>query len=251
MPTEHSGSRPGLVMLTVPAGSTVASLRTGRGPRTLTVPACDRTVHVLRSTSSSSSVQPRRAAKARTRKHDPSSSDDVPPRRRHGSGKDNVLFELARFHAPSTILLDELDGVSHRIELYLRGSGPSGELDHAMLRRLEKRILVDLPTKEARHAMVQFHLPRTINQGTGVEITTDLDYEHLAEDSSLCRAEIHSGKLQDGTGGFVTVNKQPMGMIFPGSTRNRAKSTFIVIHSKRLPKGDLKSFVVRRYDLCK
>ncbi|CAH1253301.1 KATNAL2 [Branchiostoma lanceolatum] len=124
-----------------------------------------------------------------------------------------VLFELARFHAPSTIFLDELESVMGQ-----RGSGPSGnehegsrrmktellvqmdglaksddlvfllaasnlpwELDHAMLRRLEKRILVDLPTKEARHAMVQFHLPRTINQGTGVEITTDLDYEHLAE----------------------------------------------------------------------
>ncbi|XP_078616336.1 katanin p60 ATPase-containing subunit A-like 2 isoform X4 [Branchiostoma floridae x Branchiostoma japonicum] len=131
-----------------------------------------------------------------------------------------VLFELARFHAPSTIFLDELESVMGQ-----RGSGPSGnehegsrrmktellvqmdglaksddlvfllaasnlpwELDHAMLRRLEKRILVDLPTKEARRAMVQFHLPKTINQGTGVEITTDLDYEHLAD-----RMEGYSG----------------------------------------------------------
>ncbi|XP_066278617.1 uncharacterized protein [Branchiostoma lanceolatum] len=43
-----------------------------------------------RSTSSGSSVQPRHATKARTRKHDLSSSDDVPPRRRHGSRRDNV-----------------------------------------------------------------------------------------------------------------------------------------------------------------
>ncbi|CAH1233701.1 CRISPLD2 [Branchiostoma lanceolatum] len=70
-------------------------------------------------------------------------------------------------------------------------------------------------------------------------------------DSSLCRAAIHSGKLQDVTGGFVTVSKRPMGMMFPGSTRNRVKSTFIVINSKSFPKLDMKSFVVKRYEFGK
>ncbi|XP_063036288.1 katanin p60 ATPase-containing subunit A-like 2 isoform X4 [Melospiza melodia melodia] len=55
-----------------------------------------------------------------------------------------VLFELARYHAPSTIFLDELESVMSQ-----RGTVP-GELDSAMLRRLEKRILVDLPSEEAR-----------------------------------------------------------------------------------------------------
>ncbi|CAH1266667.1 Hypp3490 [Branchiostoma lanceolatum] len=45
MPTENSGSRPGPVTPTDPAGRTVASLRTGRGLRTSTFLACDRTVH--------------------------------------------------------------------------------------------------------------------------------------------------------------------------------------------------------------
>ena len=55
------------------------------------------------------------------------------------------------------------------------------ELDHAMLRRLEKRILVGLPTKEARQKMIEHHLPPVISAtGHGLQITTDLNYEHLA-----------------------------------------------------------------------
>ncbi|XP_041090668.1 katanin p60 ATPase-containing subunit A-like 2 isoform X2 [Polyodon spathula] len=122
-----------------------------------------------------------------------------------------VLFDLARYHAPSTIFLDELESVmSHR------GTGPGGEhegsrrmktelliqmdglarsddlvfvlaasnlpweLDHAMLRRLEKRILVGLPTKEARQAMIKHWLPPLSNTG-GVELWTDLDYRLLGQ----------------------------------------------------------------------
>ncbi|CAK8676728.1 unnamed protein product [Clavelina lepadiformis] len=122
-----------------------------------------------------------------------------------------VLFELARFHAPSTIFLDELESVMSQ-----RGSGPGGEhegsrrmktellvqmdglaksddlvfvlaasnlpweLDHAMLRRLEKRIIVDLPTFEARRSMFQRFLPPCNKEG-GLVINTRLDYDKLAE----------------------------------------------------------------------
>lgn len=123
-----------------------------------------------------------------------------------------VLFELARYHAPSTIFLDELESVMSQ-----RGTSPGGEhegslrmktellvqmdglarsddlvfvlaasnlpweLDCAMLRRLEKRILVDLPNKGARQVMVQHWLPPVSNSG-GVELRTELDYAVLSQE---------------------------------------------------------------------
>ncbi|XP_062094573.1 uncharacterized protein LOC133800591 isoform X1 [Humulus lupulus] len=100
-----------------------------------------------------------------------------------------VLFEVARHHAPSTIFIDEIDAIisqrgearseheaSRRLktELLIQMDGLTRtdelvfvlaatnlpwELDAAMLRRLEKRILVPLPEPEARRAMVEELLP--------------------------------------------------------------------------------------------
>ncbi|RLN51910.1 hypothetical protein BBJ28_00002198 [Nothophytophthora sp. Chile5] len=96
-----------------------------------------------------------------------------------------MLFELARHHAPSTIFLDEIDslmgqresgggGQEHEasrrmktelliqmdglaktndVVFVLAASNLPWDLDAAMLRRLEKRVLVDLPSPEARHAL--------------------------------------------------------------------------------------------------
>ena len=50
-----------------------------------------------------------------------------------------------------------------------------------MLRRLEKRVLVDLPTKEARQAMFQQFLPPTvIQESNGLMLYADLDYVRLS-----------------------------------------------------------------------
>lgn len=124
-----------------------------------------------------------------------------------------VLFELARFHAPSTIFLDEIDSLmgqrggpnsehegsrrmktellvqmdglakSNDLVFLLAASNLPWELDHALLRRLEKRILVGLPTKEARKAMFEHHLPPTVcptGSSGGVELLAEIDAEDLA-----------------------------------------------------------------------
>uniref|UniRef100_A0A3Q1FHT9 Katanin p60 ATPase-containing subunit A-like 2 n=1 Tax=Acanthochromis polyacanthus TaxID=80966 RepID=A0A3Q1FHT9_9TELE len=123
-----------------------------------------------------------------------------------------VLFELARYHAPSTIFLDELESVmsqrgagmggehegsrrmktellvqmdglarSEDLVFVLAASNLPWELDHAMLRRLEKRILVSLPSSSARQAMISEWLP-PLNSTGGVELRTELDCKTLAEE---------------------------------------------------------------------
>lgn len=124
-----------------------------------------------------------------------------------------ALFELARYHAPSTVFLDEIDSIlgargsegqeheaSRRMKTELliqmdgmvspgAGSGKSSvqqqqqvfvmaasnmpwDLDVALLRRLEKRVLVPLPVKEAREAMLRKHLSS--------RASADVDYSSLA-----------------------------------------------------------------------
>lgn len=124
-----------------------------------------------------------------------------------------ALFELARYHAPSTVFLDEIDSIlgarggegqeheaSRRMKTELliqmdgmvaggnNGSSSSSkgtqqvfvmaasnmpwDLDVALLRRLEKRVLVPLPVKEAREAMLRKHL--------FTRAASDVDYGDLA-----------------------------------------------------------------------
>ena len=56
-----------------------------------------------------------------------------------------------------------------------------------MLRRLEKRILVPLPGKEARSAMFHHHLPETLPDlaEAGQIVTTKLNYDKLANVRTL------------------------------------------------------------------
>ena len=145
-----------------------------------------------------------------------------------------VLFDLARYYAPSTIFIDEVDALmgardaagdgeggeaSRRMksELLIQLDGlAKGEemvfvlcasnlpwdLDLALLRRLEKRILVPLPEKEARREIVQKRLEeggrakglgqahgvacsRSLHERDGVTLTSAVcvraDYEWVAQ----------------------------------------------------------------------
>eukprot|EP00811_Abedinium_folium_P001358 NODE_11240_length_1299_cov_6.814846.p1 GENE.NODE_11240_length_1299_cov_6.814846~~NODE_11240_length_1299_cov_6.814846.p1 ORF type:complete len:317 (-),score=104.43 NODE_11240_length_1299_cov_6.814846:183-1133(-) len=107
-----------------------------------------------------------------------------------------VLFDLARHHQPSTIFIDELDSImsarggnesehegSRRMKtellvqmdgllrngddqvFLLAASNLPWDLDSAMLRRLEKRIHVDLPSFEAREAMFRSNLSTCLTEG--------------------------------------------------------------------------------------
>jgi katanin p60 ATPase-containing subunit A1 len=99
-----------------------------------------------------------------------------------------VLFELARHHAPSTIFVDEIDALmsargdsgehegSRRMKtellvqmdgllasteqvFLLAATNLPWELDMALLRRLEKRVLVPFPTAPARELILRRTLP--------------------------------------------------------------------------------------------
>jgi len=103
-----------------------------------------------------------------------------------------LLFEIARYYQPSTIFIDEIDSImgsrnstgeheaSRRMKtelliqldgllkssnervFLLAASNLPWELDMALLRRLEKRILVPLPSKEARENMITNLIPTSM-----------------------------------------------------------------------------------------
>lgn len=139
-----------------------------------------------------------------------------------------ALFVLARYHAPSTVFLDEIDSIlgsrsgggdgaateheaSRRMktELLIQMDGMNGaksdaggseqvfvmaasnlpwDLDVAMLRRLEKRVLVGLPVAEAREAMLKKHLSDRCSPQTDFSQLSELTKGYSGADIELvCR----------------------------------------------------------------
>ena len=88
-----------------------------------------------------------------------------------------------------TELLVQMDGLAKSDDLVfvLAASNLPWELDRAMLRRLEKRILVGLPCEEAREAMLRQFLPAEVVPPP-VLIRSDVDYKQVAS-----RTEGYSG----------------------------------------------------------
>lgn len=114
-----------------------------------------------------------------------------------------VLFDLARHYQPSTIFLDEIDSIMNsrsgkdehdgsrrmKTELLIQLDGLSRkenervfllaasnlpwDLDQALLRRLEKRILIGFPDKKTKENMLKKFIPENKQK--------DLDYSNYVD----------------------------------------------------------------------
>ncbi|XP_032829286.1 katanin p60 ATPase-containing subunit A-like 1 [Petromyzon marinus] len=120
-----------------------------------------------------------------------------------------LLFEMARFYAPTTIFIDEIDAIcsrrgtsdeheaSRRVksELLIQMDGVGGalenddptkmvmvlaatnfpwDIDEALRRRLEKRIYIPLPSDSGREELLKINLRE-------VEVSADVDMKKIAE----------------------------------------------------------------------
>lgn len=132
-----------------------------------------------------------------------------------------LLFEMARFHAPSTIFIDEIDSLcaargndseheasrrfkaelliqmdglnassnDEKIIMVLAATNHPWDIDEAFRRRFEKRIFIGLPNEETRSALLKLCLK-------GVNVSGNLDTNAISDQlkgftgsdiSNICR----------------------------------------------------------------
>ncbi|XP_071450335.1 katanin p60 ATPase-containing subunit A-like 2 [Hetaerina americana] len=129
-----------------------------------------------------------------------------------------AVFDLARRNAPSIILVEELDSLASRRDsaleheasrrmktelllqmdklvqhndsikedkiFFMATSNMPWEVDPAMLRRIEKRVLVSLPTFPERQLLFEYFLPPNMRkEWKGPSLSCQLKYSELAEAS--------------------------------------------------------------------
>ena len=134
-----------------------------------------------------------------------------------------ILFEMARFYAPSTIFIDEVDSVgvkrhdgeheaskkvlSPKFVMVLGATNLPWDLDDALRRRFEKRIYIPLPNSVGRREMFRINFK-------GIKLSDDIDIDTLVKKtdgysghdiSSVCREASLMNmrkKLMSGNGQF-------------------------------------------------
>lgn len=133
-----------------------------------------------------------------------------------------LLFEMARYHAPSTIFIDEIDSLcsrrgleseheaSRRVksELLIQMDGITNnesqhskvvmvlaatnfpwDIDEALKRRLEKRIYIPLPSQKGRESLLKINL-RDVEQAPDLDvarIATSLEGYSGSDITNVCR----------------------------------------------------------------
>lgn len=132
-----------------------------------------------------------------------------------------LLFEMARYYAPSTIFIDEIDslcskrgsdteheasrrvkselliqmdGITNkeeptRVVMVLAATNFPWDIDEALRRRLEKRIYIPLPSQTGREALLDISL-RDVEKSGDLnlkQIATDLDGYSGSDITNVCR----------------------------------------------------------------
>nr|KAG5691954.1 hypothetical protein BaRGS_000663 [Batillaria attramentaria] len=114
-----------------------------------------------------------------------------------------LLFDMARFYAPSTIFFDEIDAVCStrgvmgasvdgdptRTVTVLAATNLPWDLDEAMRRRLEKRIYIPLPSAHVRRTLLDINLREIeLDQGVNLnEVADKLQGYSGADITNVCR----------------------------------------------------------------
>ena len=158
-----------------------------------------------------------------------------------------VLFDLARHYQPSTIFLDEIDSImsargeqgndhegSRRMKtelliqldgltknegvFLLAASNIPWDLDPALLRRLEKRVIVTLPDKNGREALLKSFIPQNMNKGIDYSKNAELlegysgsDIKLLCKEALMTRTRKAINIIEkDNKGKFYNINEFPV-----------------------------------------
>eukprot|EP01113_Clastostelium_recurvatum_P033220 TRINITY_DN4367_c0_g1_i3.p1 TRINITY_DN4367_c0_g1~~TRINITY_DN4367_c0_g1_i3.p1 ORF type:complete len:312 (-),score=83.79 TRINITY_DN4367_c0_g1_i3:12-947(-) len=161
-----------------------------------------------------------------------------------------ILFEMARFYAPSTIFIDEIDSIcssrgaegehetSRRVKsellIQMDGVGQSvatdeegrpkmvivlgatnfpWQLDEALRRRMEKRIYIPLPAVEGRKQLLSINLRQ-------VKLAEDVDLDMMAEKTDGYSGADITNICRDAS--FMAMRRRIKGLT-PEEIRNLAK----------------------------
>ena len=174
-----------------------------------------------------------------------------------------VLFDLARHYQPSTIFLDEIDSImsargeggdehegSRRMKtelliqldgltknegvFLLAASNIPWDLDPALLRRLEKRVMVSLPDKKGREALLKIFIPSHMNKGIDYEKNAELlegysgsDIKLLCKEALMTRTRKAINVIEnDNKGKAYKINEFPVTKIDFEESLEKVKPAF-------------------------